>query len=270
MTDEYQKFHEEISLPCVRVRAEKVGGSGTVIYSAADDNSEFSTYVLTNHHVVDDLIKVEDKWDPILQREVKRDTRGIPEVHFFTYRWKSRATGAAAVEADIVAYDKDKDLALLHLRSGQKVPAVAKLLPRGAEIDLRVGMPVICCGACLGEPPIPTQGMLAQFGREIDREEFWLSTAPSIFGNSGGALFLAATHEFIGVPARVAVYALGFGTSAVTHLSYAIPITRVYGFFEAQMFRFIYDPAFTEPSEEKARKDALDADRKRTKAEEAK
>jgi hypothetical protein len=65
-------------------------------------------------------------------------------------------------------------------------------------------------------------------------------------------LFLHGTYQFIGVPARIAVS--GWGMDAITHLQYAIPITRVYQFLEDQRFRFIYDPEFTEDGELAERK----------------
>ncbi len=242
----YDARYREVMLPVVRVIAKNGGGSGTIIHDVANPAGEHSVYVLTNFHVVEDLIEVKDRWNPMLQKNEKRDIRGTPQVHLFQYRYKSRAIGGTSVDADIVAYDHEEDLALLRLRSETPAPAVAKLLPKGRETDLRVSMPVFAVGAGLLEPPVITQGMLSQFNREIDNKEFWLNTAASIFGNSGGALFLKDTHEFIGVPARIAVVAFG---AAVTHLAYAIPITRVYAFLEAQRFRFIFDPAFTEESE---------------------
>ena len=51
------------------------------------------------------------------------------------------------------------------------------------------------------------------------------------------------------MPARIAVN----WSDAITHLSYAIPITRIYGFLESQRFRFIYDPEHTEASEAEER-----------------
>jgi len=255
---DYENLHRRVHLACARVRAERAGGSGTIIWSGP----QASTYVLTNFHVVEGLIKVEDYWDPVLQREAKRDVRGLPAVELFAYRWESRATGATSVEAEIVAYDRDEDLALLHLRSSQAPPAVASLYPRGEEGKLRIGMPVFCVGAGLGEPPVTTYGILSQFGREIEHKEYWLSTAPSIYGNSGGALFLADTLEMLGVPARLAVMG-GFlgGSDAITHLSFAIPVTRIYDFLEQQCFRFVYDSTFTEDGEAKERRRRKDADR---------
>lgn len=259
MTTDFQLLHNNVHLPCVRVIAKRSGGSGSVIHSQEKDGS-YSTYVLTNHHVVDDLITVRKKWNSVLQREVHTDERGTAQVHFFEYRWSSRATGGVSQDADIVAYSREEDLALLKLRSDREVPAVANLYPRDKVKELKIGMDVYCVGAGLGEPPVMTAGFLSQFGREIEDREFWLSTAPGIYGNSGGALFLQDTYELIGVPARIAVS--GFlGGDAITHLMFAIPIDRVWGFLEEQRFRFIEKPdEFTEDGEEAERKRLRDQD----------
>lgn len=250
---DYEERHRKIALPCVRIRAGNVGGSGTVLYSAPNEDGEFSSYVLTNHHVVDGCIKIEDKWSTLLKNNRKMDVFQSVDVHLFEYRWASRAIGGTSVQADIMAYEKDEDLALVRLRTGREAPAVAELYPCGEEDKLRVGMPVLCVGAGLGEAPVQTGGFLSQFGREIDRREFWLSTAASIYGNSGGALFLAETYQMIGVPARIAVTMAGFSTDPITHLSFAIPVTRIYKFLDDQRFRFIYDAAFTEAGEAEER-----------------
>jgi S1-C subfamily serine protease len=246
--DRYDERHRCIALPCVRIRAAISGGSGTVIYSQ-ESSDGYSTYILTNHHVVAGCIKIEDRWSSLLRSERKLDVFETVDAHFFDYRWESRAIGGKSIQADIMAYDKEEDLALIKLRSDQPAPAVARMYPRGEENKLRIGMPVICVGAGLGEAPVQTGGFLSQFGREIERREFWLSTASSIFGNSGGALFLADTYALIGVPARIAVMMLAFSADTITHLSYAIPITRIYDFLEEQRFRFIYDDKFTEEGE---------------------
>jgi S1-C subfamily serine protease len=251
---DYEKRHKMIALPCVRIRTPKAGGSGTVIYSAENEDGGVSTYLLTNHHVVDNCITIKDEWSALLKSKRKIDTFETVHAHFFAYRWESRSIGGTDIQSDIMCYDKEEDLALVRLRSEEPVPSIAKLFPRDDEKRLRIGMPVICVGAGMGEAPVQSGGFLSQFGREIERREFWLSTAPSIFGNSGGALFLADTYEFIGVPARIAVALIGFSADPITHLSFAIPITRVYQFLEDQRFRFIYDSEFTEAGEQEERR----------------
>ena len=84
----YEQRHRELMLPVVRVVAQRAMGSGTVLYSRKAEEGPPSAFVLTNHHVVDDLIKVEKRWSPLLQREVKADVRAMAQVHFFRYQWK--------------------------------------------------------------------------------------------------------------------------------------------------------------------------------------
>ena len=66
--------HELMIYPEVRITADKARGSGTILYSAPieDNEKRFETYILTNEHVVDDLIKVEKKWSTLLKREIKK------------------------------------------------------------------------------------------------------------------------------------------------------------------------------------------------------
>ncbi|NGX44891.1 MAG: Serine protease Do-like HtrA [Chlamydiae bacterium] len=257
MTD-YEVRHEKIALPCVRIRANKAGGSGTAIYS-----KDGSTYVLTNHHVVTSCISIEKKWSALLKSERKIDVFEQVNVHFFDYQYSSRSIGGTTIQSDIMCYDKDEDLALVKLRSSKLMP-IAELYPRGQESKLRIGMPVICVGAGMGEPPVQTGGFLSQFGQEIDRKEYWLGTAPMIFGNSGGALFLEESYQLIGVPSQIRVMMLGWSVDPITHLSYSVPITRIYQFLEDQRFRFIYDDSFTEEGEADVRRQIRAAEERKS------
>ena len=246
----YSRRHRMIALPCVRVRTDEAGGSGTIIYS-----KDGATYILTNNHVVADAIRIENKWSPLLKSMRKQDVFQSVSVEMFEYDYESRNIGGFSVQTDIMTYDKEEDLALLKLRTQRDFSdRVAALFPRGEEKRLRIGMPVLVVGAGMGEEPVQTAGVLSQFGQEIDLKEYWLNTAPSIYGNSGGAMFLADEDEFslVGVPARITVGM--FGLDAITHLSFAIPMSRVYKFLEEQRFRFIYDKSFTEAGEAEERR----------------
>ena len=244
---------KEFLLPNVRVRSGPAGGSGTVIYSQPANKGGHSTYILTNEHVVCNSIEQKTRWSSLLHRDVKDDVRSAVEVEFFKFAYESRAVGSTAIKADIVAYDKDEDIALLKLQDLDPAAAVAKLYPKDTERELRLLCPLITIGCGLGEPPVLTAGLLSQFGRLIENREYWLSTAPTIFGNSGGAVYLANTRQLIGIPARMPVLLMGLGADCITHLSWLVPITRVYKFLEAQKYRFIYAEGFTEESEEAER-----------------
>ena len=262
-------LHQRCLFPEVRVTAESGGktarGSGTIIYSAVlpDGTNKYETYVLTNEHVIDNLITVKDEWNALLGREVKKDIRGTATVETFLYDPASRVIGSTSYSADIECYDKNEDLALLRIRAPIQFPHVATLYPEDKIDSLLAGMRIITVGCGLGEKPVTTFGALSAFGIEIENKEFILLSAPSIFGNSGGASFLAETGEFIGVPSRLPVILLGWSADPITHMSYNIPVWRVYQFLRDQVYDFIFD-------ESKTSQDCADERQRRREEEELK
>jgi len=245
--DELNSFREKVLYPCVRVRTQKAGGSGEVIHSS-DKNG---TFVLTCHHVVEDAIEVKEAWSTLLQRNVKKDIFTPVQVEFFNYDYDDRASGSQAVEARIICYEKTEDIALLRLDGRPKgdIHVAAMFSCDGVEDEsvsekVDYGAETITVGAALGEDPIFTTGNLCGFNKIIDNKEYWLNTAPSIFGNSGGASFLADGWEFIGMPARISVTG-GFASDAITHMGYIVPITRIMDFLKENMMDFLYDDSVT-------------------------
>lgn len=262
-----QEKHENLLYPTVRVRTDKAGGSGTVIYSepvpegAVEEGYE--TYVLTNCHVINDNIRVEKKWSTLLKREVKTDVLADCTIELFDFEYGSWESGHSAYKAEIMCYDKDMDLALLRVRTNREFKYVAKVFPKDEHKKrLRMFMEVYAVGCGMGHPPLASQGNLTGFTDIIDNYPYWLSTAPTIYGNSGGSLYLADTYEFIGIPSRIAVNMGGFSADAITHLSYFIPITSIYSFLEDQMFMFLYDKGYTSVQCERMRKEKRDRDEK--------
>lgn len=240
---ELKEKHNLMLYPTVRVRTEKAGGSGTVIYSRQVPGSpdEYETYVLTNHHVIADNIKVGKKWSSLLKREIQDDVLSECTVEFFEFEYDSWEGGHRSFKGEIMCYDKDMDLGLLRLKSSRQTTYVANLLPKNThKRRLRIFQKVFAVGCGMGHPPLATEGQLNGFTDVIDNYPYILSSAPTIFGNSGGSLYLAETGELIGVPARITVALIGFGGDAITHLSYAIPIWTVYQFLDEQIFDFIY------------------------------
>lgn len=241
--EKHQDFLEKALYPCVRVRAKEAGGSGQVIHSTEKNG----TFVLTCQHVVDNSIKVKKEWSSILQKEVKKDIKSEVDIEFFKYDYKDRATGSEAVKAEIIAYDKNEDIALLKLKEDPKKrrPVANVMSIEKIEENLDYMDEVVTIGAALGHSPIVTLGNLCGFSDIIENREYWLSTAPSIFGNSGGATFLSKNWKFIGMPARISVTMAGFAADAITHMGYIVPFTRIRKFFEEQMLEFLYKEGIT-------------------------
>ena len=245
-------LHGKVLHPVVRVYTDKAIGSGTLLYSKNSKDEDFSTFVLTNNHVISDLITYKKEWDPVLQRDMKREIKSAASVQEFRYKLgRTLVLGESSVQADIVGYDVRQDMALLKLRDTKEYNNVAEMWPKETPLDML--MELYCVGCGMGQKPLMTHGHLSGMGIEIENYDYMLSTALSIFGNSGGAVFSVETLQFVGIPSRIIVSMLGF--QAITHMGYFIPITRVYNFLDDQCYQFIYDSNYTPEKCEKLREE---------------
>lgn len=227
---EIDQLHKLILYPTTRIRVGNVVGSGVVFASVLSEN-RYNTFILTNFHVVEGAIQLVQEWDPLTQKEIKKEKRGAVEVELFKYQHYSVTTGTLLILADIIEWNADHDLALLQLRSDEYIQPV-KLLPREQINNLRVFQPVFVCGAGLGRSPFPTIGTIASLQDEIDNLPYWMLNAPSVFGNSGGGAFLADSKMYIGIPSRIAVTFANWAPNAVYHMNYIIPISRIYDWLD--------------------------------------
>ena len=254
--------HEQMFYPTVRVRTKKAGGSGTVVYSKKF-NDEVYTYVITNHHVISDSVHVEKKWDPVLKRKVDKEILDTTYVEFFRYNNYSHTVGSFAVEADIVAYsevDGGQDWALLRVRDKENTADwVANMFPLDDIENVHIFDDCFAVGASLGHPPVASNGMITYMDDEIEHYKYWMSSAPTIFGNSGGAVYRWSgnreKYEYIGIPSRISIQPMGFSADAITHMGYFIPIDRVYKLLDDNDYQFIYDDSKSIEDCKKARKD---------------
>jgi len=237
--------HELFIYPVVRVTLDRSAGSGSIIYSKLNTAGKYSTYVLTNYHVIDSAILIDEEWDPSIKEMVKREKRALVYVELFQYQNISIPIGTLKVEAEIVVYNKGEDMALLKLRSETPAPYVVKLRAKDAADAFHVMEPTVAVGCSLAFPPLPTNGILTRKNIHVDSLPFHMSSSQIIYGNSGGAMFHEPSGELIGIPSLVAV--VGWGTP-ITHMGLFIPMVRVYDWLEKEHYDFIFDPS----KEEKA------------------
>ena len=227
--------HEQMFYPTVRVRTKKAGGSGTVVYSQKNDkDGEIYTYVITNQHVIADSVHLEKKWDPVLKRKVDKEILDTVNVEFFRFNNYSHTIGSFAVEADIVAYSEvegGQDWALLRVRDKEnEADYVANMFPLDDLDNIHIFDETYAVGASLGHPPVASNGMITYMDDEIEHYKYWMSSAPTIFGNSGGAVYRWSgnrkQYEYIGIPSRISIQPMGFSADAITHMGYFITIDR--------------------------------------------
>lgn len=242
-----QELHEKILYPVVRVRTEKAGGSGTVIYSKPNPEKpeEYQNFVLSCSHVVEDAITYKKEFHPVLKKDVKKEILQQVSVEIFDYVYLSKVNSSNTHKADIIAYDKSHDIAILKLLSPKKIDYVAHIIPRNQIDSIKLFTLVMSAGCSLGHHPICNDGRVTYLDEIIENKTYWMSNSSSIFGNSGGAIFLTETGEQIGITARISAIQLGFGIDIITWMGFSVPPQRIYEFFDEQELKFLYDPSDT-------------------------
>jgi len=236
----------EMLYPSVLVDLGNATGSGTIIFSGKRTHESWKdektwTLVLTNHHVIQSAINIEEVFDPKRGKNIQKETRRPVHVRFWDYNDYSTAVGTTGRVARIVAWDKARDLALLRLDDKErKIKNIAVLWPEN------VGGPYLfqdvwAVGSGMGNPPYPTEGLLSGIsGKDSQGRALYLSSAPIIFGNSGGSLWayskIRNKYEMIGVPSMISAYGWG---AVIPHIAWSRPISEIRFFLRENDFGFV-------------------------------
>jgi serine protease Do len=120
-------------------------------------------------------------------------------------------------QANVVSVDTSKDLAVLAVKTNEKLPAIEL----GRSNDLMIGETAIAIGNPYGYSNTVTSGVVSAVGRDIKvTEDYWLrgliqTDAPINPGNSGGPL-LNVNGELIGITTAIRAEAQNIG--------FAIPV----------------------------------------------
>ena len=246
--------------PTIMVDLSNGQGSGTVVFSGKRKHESWKdekvwTLVLTNNHVIASAVSIEEEFDPKKGKNIQKETRRPVHVRLWDYNDYSTAVGTTGRVARIVAWDKHRDLALLRLDDKERViKNVATLWPED------VGGPYLfqktwAVGSGMSNPPYPTEGLLSGIsGKDAKGRALYLSSAPIIFGNSGGSLWAYSKsrkrYEMIGVPSMVGAF--GYG-NIIPHIAWSRPITEIRAFLRENDYGFVLgdeDVAKKEPKKD--------------------
>ncbi len=215
-------IHRELVEPTVRVNARSEVGSGSVVSSKLR-GGKIRTLVLTAWHIVKDNV-TETTPTPI-------------EVDIYDASGKPRETRSM-----LVAHNEALDLALLEIED-EKAPATTARLARPQDVArASVFSKVYAIGCPLGYAPMPTSGDLTSLAKELDGITYWMTNAPTIFGNSGGGIYFAETRQLVGVLSRISAYK-NLIDVAVPHMGIVTPIALVYDWLDTTEFAFIHKEA---------------------------
>ena len=198
--------------PTVQLNGVDTMGSGTLVFSGTNPkNGKIESYVLTSYHVVRNILSD-------LPRSQKK--KGI-DVTIYLGDKKVDVKGKMEI------YNATIDAALVKLQTDQVFPNVARTLPKPLESEVNLWDPVIAVGCPLGNDPVPTNGSISSLANELSGSNYWMINAPTYFGNSGGGVYLADSHQLIGVFSKI--YTHGKGNPVVIpHMGLCTPIGLVH------------------------------------------
>jgi len=204
-------------LPTVQLNGEDTVGSGTLVFSDVNPkSSKVESYVLTSFHVVRN----------ILADSPKAASDGFSVTIYLPGE-------KVDVKGKMVASQPKIDAALVQLQTDRRFPFVANVVARADSDQVKVWDPVCAVGCPLGNDPVPTQGEVSSLKNELNGTNYWMINAPTYFGNSGGGVYRADTHQLIGVFSKI--YTHGKGTPVVIpHMGLCTPVAAIYEWMQQE------------------------------------
>lgn len=207
----------ELVGPVVQLAGDTTVGSGVLLESRRiSDGDVWRTHMLTAWHVVRDIYGSPDRTDePVPVKIYLADGRLRHET------------------AKLVAHDVKLDVALLLLDCKTPVPCGAKLAPRERLTSARIFDEIYAVGCPLGNDPIPTRGEVAAIDHVVEGTHYWMVSAPTYIGNSGGGIFDADSHELLAIFSKIYTHG-SLRATIVPHMGLATPLLAVYDWLETE------------------------------------
>ncbi len=226
-----QEMKRKMIHPTVQLKGNGTVGSGVIVYSlpapseVESAEKDYATFVLTAYHVVLEVLG--DKTDDGTVEEIQI----LPEAD----------SGALEVfQGRLVLYDRPRDVALLRLKSTRRFPQVAELMPPGELGAVDVFSRAYAVGCPLGNRPLPTVGEISSKSKVVADQTFWMLSAPTFFGNSGGGVYLAESCKLIGVSSMIYTYGKTH-PAVVPHMGLFVPLDVIYSWLDSEGYSFVHE-----------------------------
>lgn len=202
--------------PTVQLAGESTVGSGVLLQSEpAADGSGFETLLITAWHVVRDILAdAGDEHAPVPVTIYHADQEAQFE------------------KAYVARKNVGLDIAILVIRTSEHIDNGARLATHERLADAHVFQSIYAVGCPLGNDPIPTHGEIADTEHEVDASTYWMISAPTYIGNSGGGIFDARTHELLGIFSKIYTHG-SLRPTVVPHMGLVTPLDQVYAWLEA-------------------------------------
>ena len=212
-----EALHKLVLYTSVQIESKDSIGGGTIV-NVERNSGKFTGYVITAHHVI--RKSIEGKETPI---KVK-----LYGVNGF----------CETCEAELLCFEKNKDLALIKISTEHEINR-ARMSAKESVESIKVFSKIYTLGCPLGHDPLPTPGHVSSINKKISNQVYWMMSAPTVFGNSGGGVFLEESCELIGVTNMVCTFDNIISTP-VYHMSIFLPIKDVYEWLDSINMSHVY------------------------------
>ncbi|HVR72978.1 MAG TPA: serine protease [Planctomycetota bacterium] len=238
-----REMRRKMIQPTVQLKGNGTVGSGVIVYSEPQIGSGgeaerfspggreggtgviHSTFILTAHHVVIEVLGD------------RLDTGTLEEVHILS---SEESDASEVFSAKLFLFDRARDVALLRVNSTREFERKVEWMPREALESIDVFTRAYAVGCPLGNKPLPTIGEISSKSKIVSDQVFWMLSAPTFFGNSGGGIYLADDCRFIGVSSMIYTYGKTH-PSVVPHMGLFVPLQTIYTWLDAEGYSFIHE-----------------------------
>ncbi len=133
--------------------------------------------------------------------------------------------------ATLIGHDVPLDAALLCVNSTEQFPVGAALPTRQRLNEARVFDSIVAVGCPLGNDPIPTRGHLSDLYHSVSSERFWMISAPTYIGNSGGGIYSDSSHELLGIFSKIYTHG-AIRPTVIPHMGLVTPLEEFYDWID--------------------------------------
>jgi S1-C subfamily serine protease len=225
-----ERMWRDLLGPTVQMMGEETVGSGVLLASEPIEGTpDYATYVLTAWHVIRDI-----------QTAPESTNTPVPVTIY------SRSGDVRNETAHLLKFDASLDIALLKLDTTKAVECGAKLASRERLRQVSTFEQIYAVGCPLGNDPIPTFGEVADIHHVVDGQHYWMISAPTYIGNSGGGVFDADTHELLGIFTKIYTHGT-LRPTVIPHMGLATPLPAVYDWLDQVGFARLEPVAASQP-----------------------
>jgi hypothetical protein len=213
--DESERWAKMVG-PTVQLAGDTTVGSGVMLESRAlDGDAGYETLIITSWHVVRDI-----------RADALEENPPIPVTVYSPDGHSQKET------ATLLFHDVTLDAALLRLDSTDRYDG-ARLSAREHLAGRHIFNEIYAVGCPLGNDPIPTRGEIADLDHTVDGNSYWMISAPTYIGNSGGGIYDVATGELTGIFSKIYTHG-SIRPTIVPHMGLVTPLAQIYDWLEGE------------------------------------